>query len=89
MGLTDILTLKFLKPYFQVDNKYVYQKIKLIFLPFLYKDNDNLDSHSQNEHENSNSIPKSKINYPDLYIPLMAFITFLLVTGLDLGQDNK
>ena len=85
MGVSDIFALKFLKPYFQVDNMYVYQKIKLIFLPFLYKDTDSLGS----DHNNESNIPKSKINYPDLYIPLMTFISFLLVTGLDLGQENK
>lgn len=32
--------------------------------------------------------PRDDMNAPDLYIPLMSFITFVLVTGLLKGTNN-
>lgn len=33
----DYFSLQFLKPYFDVNNRYVLKKIKYILFPFLYK----------------------------------------------------
>ncbi|XP_058051170.1 protein YIF1B isoform X6 [Ahaetulla prasina] len=33
--------------------------------------------------------PRFDVNAPDLYIPVMAFITYLLVAGLALGTQNR
>ena len=33
--------------------------------------------------------PRVDVNAPDLYIPAMAFITYVLVAGLALGTQNR
>lgn len=33
--------------------------------------------------------PRFDVNAPDLYIPAMAFITYVLVAGLALGTQNR
>lgn len=33
--------------------------------------------------------PKLDVNAPDMYIPLMAFVTYLLVVGVSLGMQKK
>ena len=33
--------------------------------------------------------PKLDVNAPDMYIPLMAFVTYLLVVGVALGVQKK
>lgn len=33
--------------------------------------------------------PRFDVNAPDLYIPAMGFITYVLVAGLALGTQNK
>ena len=33
--------------------------------------------------------PRFDVNAPDLYIPSMGFITYVLVAGLALGTQNK
>ena len=71
----DYFSLDFLKPYFKVNNKYVLIKLKNIILPFLHK----VDSNKTNNFE-----------FPDLYIPLMAFITYVLLIGFNSAfQQDK
>lgn len=93
-GITDLFSLKFLKPYFSVDNKYVSMKLKLILFPFLYNESKSLNEEIEFEQDDTNNdknqnISKSSIAFPDLYVPLMGFITFLLVIALSLGTDNQ
>nr|CAD7205962.1 unnamed protein product [Timema douglasi] len=33
--------------------------------------------------------PRYEINAPDLYIPMMAFVTYVLLAGLVLGMQNR
>jgi protein transport protein YIF1 len=33
--------------------------------------------------------PKFDVNAPDMYIPLMSFVTYILFVGLTLGTQNK
>ena len=67
----DYFSLEGLKPYFDVDNKYVLIKFKYLFLPFLKENTSNT--------VNTNEIQtKYSIEYSDLYLPIMSFITFVL-----------
>lgn len=79
----DYFSLEGFKPYFQIDNKYVLIKLRYLFLPFL-KDN------SVNNEEFQN---KYNIEYPDLYLPIMSFITYVLaisfITALKSPQTFK
>ena len=33
--------------------------------------------------------PRYEINAPDLYIPVMAFVTYILLAGVILGTQNR
>ncbi|EGR30633.1 hypothetical protein IMG5_127370 [Ichthyophthirius multifiliis] len=74
------------RAYFDVDNIYVLKKLKIILAPFLYRG----EWISQNDYTDNNGIsqsnsPKENIHAPDLYIPLMGLITFVLVSCLSAG----
>lgn len=72
-----------LKYYFAVDNKYVVNKLKLIFFPFLHTD-------WSLKYDQDNPVqPRSDINALDLYIPMMAYITYVVLAGLVLGMQDR
>ncbi|XP_054259622.1 protein YIF1B isoform X1 [Macrosteles quadrilineatus] len=72
-----------LKYYFAVDTNYVMRKLKLLFFPFTH--NDWSVKYEQNEPVQ----PRYEVNAPDLYIPTMAYVTYVLVAGLALGTQNR
>ncbi len=61
-------------------------KIKYILFPFLYKPTDNNNSNPEIFEEPSE---KDKIEYPDLYIPLMSFITYILLIAFNLAYTSN
>lgn len=72
-----------LKYYFAVDNNYVINKLRLLFFPFTHKD-------WSLKYDQDNPVqPRYDINAPDLYIPTMAFVTYVVVAGLMLGMQNR
>ncbi|XP_016850286.1 protein YIF1B isoform X1 [Anolis carolinensis] len=72
-----------LKYYFAVDTVYVGKKLGLLLFPFLHQD-------WQVQYQQDTPVaPRFDINAPDLYIPVMAFITYILVAGLALGTQNR
>lgn len=78
--------MQFLKPYFDINNKYVINKIKYILLPFLYKGSDS--NSSNNEIFEDNSF-REKIEFADLYIPTMSFITYILLIAFNSAFTEK
>lgn len=71
-----------LKYYFAVDTGYVLKKLLLLFFPFAQKDW--LPKYTTNEQV----APRDDINVPDLYIPCMAFVTYILTAGSIFGLKN-
>lgn len=72
-----------LKYYFAVDTKYVLSKLKLLFFPFTHDD-------WSIKYEQDNPVqPRFEVNAPDLYIPTMAYVTYVLVAGLVLGMQER
>eukprot|EP00897_Mesotaenium_endlicherianum_P008816 jgi/Mesen1/7963/ME000422S07115 len=74
--------------YFQVSDSYVRNKLKVILCPFLHK------GHWTRIAEQvagglTYKPPKYDINAPDLYIPIMAFATYMVVGGLAMGLEKK
>lgn len=74
--------------YFQVNDHYVKNKLKVILFPFLHRGHwARLPKHV------AGGItfmpPISDINAPDLYIPLMAFGTYVVLCGIALGVLGK
>ncbi|KAH3899624.1 related to Protein transport protein YIF1 [Saccharomycodes ludwigii] len=86
--------------YFQVSNSYVLHKLKIIILPFInstwYRIQDNIHNASINAPINSSRSeslsylpPKLDVNCPDLYIPTMGLITYILCWNLDQGLKGS
>ncbi|CAG0899954.1 unnamed protein product [Darwinula stevensoni] len=75
--------LQNLKYYFAVDTKYVVKKIGLLFFPFTHRD------WALQFSKEEMVQPKHDINAPDLYIPTMAFVTYIFLAGLVFGLQNK
>ncbi|XP_014275586.1 protein YIF1B-B [Halyomorpha halys] len=71
-----------LKQYFAVDTTYVRNKLRLVFFPFLNKD------WSLKYCENMRVGPRNDLNCPDLYLPFMAFLTYVLIAGVLLGIND-
>jgi len=81
------LTLSPFKYYFNVNNSYVFNKIKLLLCPFLHKSwKRRIGRHNEVD---SYVPPREDINAPDLYIPTMAFVTYILLVGFVLGTNLK
>nr|CAD7416398.1 unnamed protein product [Timema poppensis] len=72
-----------LKYYFAVDTQYVAKKLALLFFPFTHAD------WSLKYEQDEPVQPRYEINAPDLYIPMMAFVTYVLLAGLVLGMQNR
>lgn len=81
------LTLRPLKYYFNVNNSYVLNKVKVLLCPLLHK-----QWKRRIERQNDMDAfvpPREDINAPDLYIPTMAFVTYVLIVGFVLGTASK
>lgn len=73
-----------IKYYFAVDTGYVTRKLFLLLFPFGHK-----DWSVKYESESQPVQPRYEINAPDLYIPVMAYVTYVLVAGLVLGTQDR
>jgi hypothetical protein len=80
-----------LKEYFEVNNKFVFAKLKLMFYPhFMSKTynwsrlNDKKDLYGGGDNSGQNLV----INNPELYIPFMSFVTYVLLLGLCQGLGS-
>eukprot|EP01111_Echinosteliopsis_oligospora_P009110 TRINITY_DN2610_c0_g1_i2.p1 TRINITY_DN2610_c0_g1~~TRINITY_DN2610_c0_g1_i2.p1 ORF type:complete len:318 (+),score=84.14 TRINITY_DN2610_c0_g1_i2:102-1055(+) len=81
MSLTPV------KYYFNVTNSYVLKKLALVTFPFLHK---NWQRQPSTNNDGSNlAPPREDINAPDLYIPIMAFVTYILVVGFFKGATTE
>ncbi|CAJ0938891.1 unnamed protein product, partial [Mesorhabditis belari] len=73
-----------LKYYFAVDNSYVAKKLGLLLFPFFHTD------WSLKYGGSDEPVPaKNDVNAPDLYIPVMSFLTYVLVSGFVLGTQDR
>ncbi|CAB3382666.1 Hypothetical predicted protein [Cloeon dipterum] len=73
-----------LKYYFAVDTGYVVKKLRLLTFPFWHS-----DWSIKYESESQPVQPRYEINAPDLYIPLMAYVTYVVAAGLVLGTQDR
>lgn len=81
--LEKYISVTKLKYYFAVDNRYVLNKLRLIFFPFVHRDWSNKYDQEQLAQ------PRDDINSPDLYIPIMGYITFIVIAGFILGLQDR
>ncbi|KAF6751977.1 protein transporter yif1 [Ephemerocybe angulata] len=72
------------KHHFNVSNSYVLHKLRLVLFPWLHKPWARRTKRTeQGLHEWQP--PRDDVNSPDLYIPVMAIVTYILLTGLHAG----
>nr|SVE84432.1 EOG090X0ATU [Daphnia pulex] len=72
-----------IKYYFSVDTAYVAKKLALLLFPFTHRD------WSVKYNPDEPVQPRYELNAPDLYIPAMAFVTYLLIGGVSLGIQER
>nr|CCA20329.1 conserved hypothetical protein [Albugo laibachii Nc14] len=77
-----------LKHYFTVDNNYVKNRLKILLFPFWHKNWRRLGD-TTDPNYNKYAAPINDINAPDLYIPLMGFLTYILIVGYTKGASNQ
>ncbi|KAF9376877.1 hypothetical protein CPB97_010540 [Podila verticillata] len=79
-----------LQPYFNVSNSYVVNKLKLLVFPWRHKLWTRVLKRSETTGETIGYLPpRDDINAPDLYIPVMAFVTYVLLVAVSAGADNR
>ncbi|PQQ11160.1 protein YIF1B-like isoform X2 [Prunus yedoensis var. nudiflora] len=74
--------------YFQVNDQYVRNKLKVVLFPFLHRGHWTRITEPVGGRL-SYKPPIYDINAPDLYIPFMAFGTYVVLAGLSLGLQGK
>ncbi|KAK9150849.1 hypothetical protein Syun_009158 [Stephania yunnanensis] len=74
--------------YFQVNDQYVRNKLKVVLLPFLHRGHWTRITEPVGGRL-SYKPPVYDINAPDLYIPLMAFGSYVVLAGFSLGLLGK
>ncbi|CAH0400677.1 unnamed protein product [Chilo suppressalis] len=72
-----------LRYYFAVDTRYVLRKLMLILFPFTHKE------WMLKYDQESPVQPRFDLNAPDLYIPAMGYVTYILLTGFILGLQHR
>ncbi|KAL1925784.1 uncharacterized protein VTP21DRAFT_667 [Calcarisporiella thermophila] len=81
------VNLPALKNYFNVTNTYVLNKIQLLLFPWRHKPWSRSVKRSEQTGQMEGYLPpREDINSPDLYIPTMAFVTYVLLVGLIQGR---
>eukprot|EP00163_Fabomonas_tropica_P023531 TRINITY_DN40889_c0_g1_i1.p1 TRINITY_DN40889_c0_g1~~TRINITY_DN40889_c0_g1_i1.p1 ORF type:complete len:280 (+),score=56.46 TRINITY_DN40889_c0_g1_i1:239-1078(+) len=82
------LSVSKLKYYFNVNNSYVLNKLKIILCPFLHKSWSRLPASHGGDSTGNYLTAREDVNAPDLYIPAMAFTTYMLVYAYILGVSG-
>ncbi|PHH89373.1 hypothetical protein CDD83_6195 [Cordyceps sp. RAO-2017] len=78
-----------LKHYFNVSNFYVVNKLFLVLFPWRHKPWSRKQAVGANGQEGWYLPPREDINSPDMYIPVMALVTYILLSTLIAGLGGK
>ncbi|KAK7962144.1 uncharacterized protein PG986_002969 [Apiospora aurea] len=78
-----------LKHYFNVSNFYVANKVFLVLFPFRHKPWSRKQTMGPNGQEGWYLPPRDDINSPDMYIPVMALVTYVLLSTLLAGLRGQ
>lgn len=78
-----------LKQLFKVSNSYVLHKIGLIVFPFRHSGWLRLIQMGQSGQGERFEVPSNDLNLPDLYLPLMSFITYILLCAISQGAKGE
>ncbi|KAJ2938567.1 hypothetical protein O0L34_g13065 [Tuta absoluta] len=81
--LSKYVPVSRLRYYFSVDTRYVIRKLLLIVFPYTHKE------WMVKYDQNTPVQPRDDINAPDLYIPCMGYVTYVLLAGFMLGLQHR
>ncbi|KAJ6513912.1 YIF1-domain-containing protein [Mycena vitilis] len=76
------------KPHFNVSNSYVMRKLRIVLFPWIHK-HWGRNSHRTDAGQTEYLPPREDVNSPDLYIPLMALVTYILLCALHSGLEAR
>ncbi|KAI9682504.1 MAG: hypothetical protein M1829_000296 [Trizodia sp. TS-e1964] len=79
-NLNRYLNVSALKHYFNVSNSYVLNKIFLVLFPWRHKPWSRKQAMSASGQESIFLPPREDMNSPDMYIPLMSLVTYILIS---------
>ncbi|CDW81663.1 UNKNOWN [Stylonychia lemnae] len=82
----SFFSLDSIKEFFDVNNSYVLKKLRIILFPVTIKGEAWKRQVGGYDFNNQELPPREDPQAPDLYIPLMSFVTFILITGFYLGN---
>jgi hypothetical protein len=85
--------LSSLKPFFAVTNTYVLRKLSILLNPWRHapwsrQSTSRSSSSRPGESETIYLPPREDLNAPDMYIPLMSFVTYILLSSLLYGLSG-
>lgn len=79
-----------LKHYFNVSNSYVINKLYIVLFPWRHRPWSRQSTRSSDTQGAIEFLPpREDVNSPDMYIPLMAFVTYILLSTLIAGLNGK
>ena len=79
-----------LKHYFNVSNSYVLNKLFIVLFPWRHRSWIRQQGRSSGGSGAMEFLPpREDVNSPDMYIPLMAFVTYILLSTLIAGLNGK
>ncbi|KAJ8342287.1 hypothetical protein SKAU_G00322150 [Synaphobranchus kaupii] len=81
--ISRFVSVSKLKYFFAVDTTYVLKKLLLLLFPYAHQD------WEVRYHRDTPLTPRDDVNAPDLYIPSMAFLTYILLAGMALGIQGR
>ena len=85
MQFNRYINVSALKHYFNVSNGYVVNKLFLVLFPWRHKPWSRKQSVGPNGQEGWFLPPRDDVNSPDMYIPVMALVTYILLSTLVAG----
>ncbi|KAI8385012.1 YIF1-domain-containing protein [Radiomyces spectabilis] len=78
-----------LRHYFSVSNSYVVNKLRLLLFPWRHSPWTRSIKRTETGQMDGFRSPREDINSPDLYIPVMAVVTYVLLCGLAAGRQGS
>lgn len=84
-NVSKYVNISSIRRYFNVTNSYVLRKLLLLIWPWTHKPWVREVARDQSGNVEGFQTPRDDINSPDMYIPIMAFVTYILLNSLIAG----
>ncbi|KUI73515.1 Protein transport protein yif1 [Cytospora mali] len=88
-NVNRIVSVSALKHYFNVSNSYVINKLFLVLFPWRHKPWSRKQALGPSGQEGWYLPPRDDVNSPDMYIPVMSIVTYILLSTLIAGLRGQ